>query len=135
MVYLKNFLPSQTTQITLLLFAARQGGHYKLPGDLHRTCWRDFHRALTQVPSWHGQTEAAWPPEWAHGPVPGTLHPFHSQTKLNAAWLHGDPGHLTINWIQLQALKLPGKWTLGQRSVDATTQTTSFCLAYVPSDK
>lgn len=74
--------------LKLLLFAARQGGHYKLPGDSHRTYWwlrPDFRsRALTRVPSWHRQTEPAWPPEWGHGAVPGTSHPSHSQTKLTA---------------------------------------------------
>lgn len=38
------------------------------------------------------------------------------------------PSHLTANWTQLQALKLPEKWTFLQRTVDTASRTTSFCL-------
>lgn len=55
--------------------------------------------------------------------------------KAYCTQLHGDSGHLTANWTQFQALKLPEKWTSGQRTVDTTSPTTSFCLTYVLSDK
>lgn len=137
MFYLKNFLLSQATQTPAVCCKAR--------GTLQIT-W-GFTQNLLVTPSWFPQQSSDTSAQLAQTDraclatrvgtwgCPRHFTSVSLPKKAYCTQLHGDPGHLTANWTQFQALKLPEKWTFGRRTVDTTSQTTSFCLTYVLSDK